>query len=256
MTLLSTLQDRSADEFEVSVALGYVPGWRMFRKFGHNADIDTGTEDVWGYGGVRILPTTATVASLVSTSANDAAAGTGLRTVVVQGLDTNYIEVEETVTLNGVTPVNTTQVFWRINRIYGLTSGTGATNAGTITCSVNSQVQASIQIGLGQTLVGMFTVPAGHTLIIKSVEIGTGRIGSGDLHFQLQIRYPNGDLNAAPWRVQSFVDIYESFAIDKCCISVPEKTEIRCRATSTTVNLSMGVILCGYLIDNRVLKGG
>jgi hypothetical protein len=73
--------------------------------------------------------------SVSSSSANDTAAGTGMRTVQITYFPVALTSrTQETVTLNGVTPVNTVgTALCFIDSIVGITVGTGGTNAGTIT---------------------------------------------------------------------------------------------------------------------------
>lgn len=80
-------------------------------------------------------PTTAAQRSIASSNANDTAAGTGARTVQITYFDnTGAGPLTEIVTLNGLTPVNTTNTNIRfIEKMEVLTAGTGGANAGTIT---------------------------------------------------------------------------------------------------------------------------
>ncbi len=71
--------------------------------------------------------------SVASTSALDTAAGTGARTMTIEGLDENYAELPlETITLNGTTPVNSTVQYFRINRLTIITAGSTRANQGDI----------------------------------------------------------------------------------------------------------------------------
>lgn len=70
--------------------------------------------------------------SVSSTNANDTAAGTGARTVLITGLDENYNDVTESIILNGLTGVNTTKQFIRVFKVRVTTAGSGATAAGDI----------------------------------------------------------------------------------------------------------------------------
>ena len=169
---------RDSGMLRQAVSLGLVPGFRIERKFGANPDVDAGTEDMWRQGGVRVLPTAASTASLVSTDAADAAAGTGIRQVRVKGLDANFDEIEEDVTLNGTTPVLTSQEFFRINRMFGIAGGSGEMAAGNITATVDSSVQAAIEAGLGQTQLCLYTVPRGYSWLVEDIRISTGRIAN------------------------------------------------------------------------------
>ena len=92
--------------------------------------------DLWGPGGFQPTEQPAGVVSMVSSSANDTAAGTGARTVLLRGVDADYFEVSETVTLNGTTPVaSTTQMIW-VNDAHVTSTGTLQRSAGTIDISI------------------------------------------------------------------------------------------------------------------------
>jgi hypothetical protein len=237
--------------FEVTVALGDVAGWHTFNKFGHNPDVDIGTEDVWGQGGIRVLPSGAAIA--VVTSDDDAddgsPAGDGCRTLIIEGLDENYARVTATVLMNGQSNVNTTQEFLRINRMYVETVGDDGSNAGNITATVGGAVQAQIEALEGQTEQAAYTVPAEQTVVIEQVFFSTGRIGAGDLRMTVQTREPTGG-----WRSQMSMDVYEGSYIVPAAIVLTEQCEIRVQATSSLVNISVGARLHGYRIENKVLN--
>lgn len=133
-------------------------------KFGHNPDIDTGTdpEDVWSQGGIYAFPTAAAATTIVSTSTSDAAAGTGARTVFVEGLDGNYLTASEIVTMNGTNAVTLSTQYLRINRVRVITHGSdsGKSNVGVITVLHGATVLAHIIADHGQTLQAVYTVAA------------------------------------------------------------------------------------------------
>jgi hypothetical protein len=139
-------------------------------KFGANRSIDTATvpEDVWTRGGLWVAPTAARVHDLASTSANDAAAGTGMRTLQVQGISGGVV-AEEDVTLNGTSNVATVASYSRIFRLKGLTWGSGEVNAGTIsaTAQTDGTVTAEIETGgVNQSEMAIYSVPTGKTAYI------------------------------------------------------------------------------------------
>lgn len=83
---------------------------KWINKFGYNPDVDIGTEYIWANGGLWVPPTQARVHNIVSTDANDNGTGTtGALTLRIFGLDTNYNEINEDITLNGQTIVATTK---------------------------------------------------------------------------------------------------------------------------------------------------
>lgn len=154
----------------LAIGWGNVPGVERITAFGNNPDVDSGAvpADIWSGTGLYPWMTAATSLEIVSSSANDAAAGTGARTVRIIGLDANYAEISSTVTLNGITPVAIPIQFFRINRADVMTAGTGQVNAGTLTIrnAGAGTTRALIEIGYGITRQSQYTVPAGKTLQI------------------------------------------------------------------------------------------
>ncbi len=130
-------------------------------KFGTNQDVDTGSdpEDVWVPGGLYVFPTVAAATTIVSAGADDAAAGTGARTVVVQGLDGSWMKQSETVTLNGTSAVTLTNTYLRVFRAWVATAGSGETNAGALTIAVDGTTVAVVPALGGQTQQAVYTIP-------------------------------------------------------------------------------------------------
>ena len=145
-------------------------------KFGKNADVGTGYETVWSVGGLYPYPAAASVMQIASASANDAAAGTGARTVTIYGLDANYAEISETVTLNGVTSVPTANEYLRINRMRVRSAGSGGANAGAITAKVGATTHAQIDVEENQSLMTLWTVPAGYSAYLTKIVVSTSSL--------------------------------------------------------------------------------
>jgi hypothetical protein len=88
------------------------------------------------------------------------------KSVVLVGLDSDYLELSETVTVSSSGATTTTQSFKRIFRAY-ITNGS-ATNVGDIVIQKGGTTVATIKAGKAQTLMAVYTVPAGKTgYIIK-----------------------------------------------------------------------------------------
>jgi len=238
--------------FKRAVALGRVTGWRALRKFGRNDDVD-GTEEMWEYGTSRVLPVTAATLSVVSSSSQDTnTTGTGAWTITVEGLDADYEELTETITMNGTSPVSSTGVFFRVNRAYVLTGGTGDTNVGNIDISINAAEQAFIEADEGQTHQTHYTVPAGHTVLVTGLTVVTGTLGgSSSLVVESQIKLLGG-----MWRAISAVDLTDGQTYQSrntIGTVIPEKTEIRQKLILSGANGNVAGIFNGYLINNDEL---
>ena len=110
--------------------------WGYVNKFGRTPDMDAAdsNEDVWDGTGAypHIAAAAAMTISSSSTDDDGAPVGTGALTVRVIGLDTNWLEVSQDVTLNGQTGVALPTSLIRVYRAYVLTVGTGGVNAGDI----------------------------------------------------------------------------------------------------------------------------
>jgi len=132
------------------------------QKFGYAASVGTTFTTIWE--GVTPYPYITTSAPVTLTSSNSAADdGT---TVQVQGLDGNYDLLTETVTVGG--PAST-GLFHRIFRMSTITCNTGSVNVGDISATVGGTVRAYILAGEGQTLMAVYTVPAGYRAFLLSV---------------------------------------------------------------------------------------
>ncbi len=157
-------------EYYADVGFGLIANHRRVTALGNNPDIDAGPEDVWSGGGLYPWMTGATALEIVSASADDASAGTGARTVLINGLDAAWAEVAQTVTLNGVTAVAIPASLYRINGAVIMSAGTGGVNAGALTIrdAGGGTTRALIPLGYGITRQSQFTVPAGYTLQVIS----------------------------------------------------------------------------------------
>lgn len=157
----------------VEIAREERPGYSKIEKFGQIfAAIvqSTGLEDVTSVGGKWVAPATNGIHTIVSTSTADSAAGTGARTVDIEGLEWGtWAEVSETVIMAGQTPVALANDYAVIHRKEAMTSGSNNTNVGNIdsTATADATITARIPAGKGKTLMAIFGVPAGKELFIE-----------------------------------------------------------------------------------------
>lgn len=190
-----TLVVRGIDS-EIDIANGKYVGYSIVNKAGFNPDVDTGSvpEDIWELGGAYTgFPLTAgETITVVSSSANDTAAGTGLRTLRITGLDANYAIQTETFTLNGTTPVTGLLIFTRVHTAVGLTSGSGNTafNAGVVSVyhtTTTANVFLSIRVGTNQSNCSAYTIPAGHSGYVRNIfaKIGISAGSTGAVDYSI-----------------------------------------------------------------------
>jgi len=192
--------------FYLAVQQGKVPGYSMVNKFGYNPTIGSGSfETIWETGDNYSWQSTDVTVDVVSDNVNDDVAGTGARTLRIQGLDGSYNFAEETVDMDGTTTVTTTQTFLRVFRMSVETAGSSGNNEGTITVTYTggSDVAATISAGNGQTLMALYTIPAGYTGYLLSMNISSGK--DQEMNFKF-IQRDNSVANAA-FQTKQFLDV-------------------------------------------------
>ena len=156
-------------EQNINIARGLIRGTTVIHKFGRNPSVGGAPETIWEQGGVYTYLTVASTIYVYGADAQDGAAGTGARTVTVQGLDANYNAIEETLTVDGAV---STKSFLRVFRAFVASAGSLQTNKGDLIISTGSSgggtVLAKIATigtgtvyGQGQTNLALYTIPAG-----------------------------------------------------------------------------------------------
>jgi len=170
--LRSISQVGTSEPFELQVARGQIPGHSTLFKYGYNSNIVNVNETVWDVGGIYAYPSSAVKMTATSTDgANDEDVQ-----VVISGLDADYNELTETVTLNGSGTAETDGFFIRVFRAFI----TGAqTPLGTINITNTGTTYARITLGENQTLMAVYTVPAGKSLYINNGTTTHGTDTSG-----------------------------------------------------------------------------
>lgn len=177
----------------IGIARGYNSEVIDFSKFGLNASVGTTLVPITTSGTFQ-CPTAATSLEIVSTSANDTLLGSGARQITVIGLDSNFLEIEQVIDMNGTTPVAIPISLVRMYRFFVSSSGTYAdatsgSHAGQITVQTSGAgaVWGRMDLiggvfGQGQSLIACYTVPADKLLFLKEVEVSVPTGKSVDLY--------------------------------------------------------------------------
>lgn len=180
---MQTIEASLNQSSETEIALGNVTGISTWNKFGYNLDIDTAAEEVIAsFGGSVNIMTTGDTLDVVSSSVNDTAAGTGARMIQIIGIDENANVQSEFVTLNGTTPVTTTNQWLGINRVFVISAGSGNNADGTITITDTSAVvgtQAEIVAGSNVTQQAIFHTPISQTFLAKWLLMNARKLSGG-----------------------------------------------------------------------------
>jgi len=220
------------EPFELQVARGQITMHRSFCQFGANGAVGTSLETVWVGSSLYTFPAAAAATTISSSSADDASAGTGARTVLVEGLNASYEAVSESASLNGQTGVTLTNQYLRVNKVTVLTAGSGGTSAGSIyvgTGTVNTGVPANIINRTGsssnESESAFYTVPAGYTAFITRFTMSSANsTAEASTRFILRIRPFGGVFGYKAIYNIPGNGIYECEAAYP--LAVPEKTDL------------------------------
>ena len=218
-------------EQNLQISRGLIRGAYSVNKFGYNPAIGSSAfETVWD--GSNLYTYIVTPGTAVVTSSNTAADNSG--TVTVYGLDADYNLAQETLTIGGGAG---TQVFKRVFRAVMETANTGTANVGTLTVTVDSKSAAIISIGKAQTLMALYTIPAGKKGYLVQLDAGSSK----DLENEIQLVVRNGSGNV--WQTKDFISVRGGFNAKNynLPLQINEKFDIEVRAkASATSAVSAG----------------
>ena len=235
--------------FNQQIAEDLLVGYDSEFKFGQNVAVGSVEEVIWDGGGNYIFLEAAEVLKIVSDDANDSVGGTGANTLIVYGLNANWDETFQIISLDGLDTVLTDTAFLRVFRAHVITSGNpnpiGDSNLGKVNILGASTltVQAQILEGNGQTLMCVYTIPRGKTGYVTGISFAVGE--GKDCTFKGKFR--NG-INGA-FSVKYSITLFESsfFGTLQVPLRIPEKIDIVLTAISTAVSVqadaSFGIIL-------------
>ena len=251
----------NADLF-FEIAKGNVTGHTTIEKFGEVSSVSTSSDpaDVWDGGDVSgaELYTFSTTADIDSLSSSD---DTDSQDILIQGLDTDWNEVNQTVTLNGQTPVslstNLIRVFRMVNMgstdiagvVYNFVSG------GTVTAGVPqtvTDIRAIINNGNNQTLMCIYSVPSGKTGYFWGgyVSVSRGPSSSTFADFTWRARLFGG-VFAVKSRIATMSNGRSSWDYTyKVPLALPEKTDVLIRVEQVGATLGASGGFTVVLIDN------
>lgn len=234
--------------FEYEVGLGKFPRYANRVASGFNPSAATGQEDIWLAGGQLVYLTSAEVMNITSSSASDTLGGIGAETLLVSGLDNDWVEQQEIVTLNGLTVVPTVNSYLRVISMGVLSAGTTENNEGIITAT--AAVAATIQCQAGeetnQSQQIHHSVPAGKVALYVGVSFGTGTGAQALFRFKLRL------FGSVFRTFQSIESTAQATFYDlKSPQAIPEKSDIKMTAEIGGGNPPCSGSLYHIFIDER-----
>ena len=228
----SISQVGTSEPFELQIARGQIPGHYRVHKFGFNPLVNELEETIWDVGGIYAYPSSAAKMTATSTDgANDEDVQ-----VTIQGLDADYNPLSETVALDGTGVGETNGFFLRVFRAFIEGS---QQPSGTVNITNSSTTYARISLGENQTLMTVWTVPAGYTAYLLQKDVtclteANNKFGT----IRLITRKPGG-----VFRTHDKFAVHNAHTEIAYSIPLPlaEKTDIEVRAIGSSSNSALHV---------------
>lgn len=240
----STTAQGKTEEFYLQLARGHISNHSHIHKFGAvPAMSQSSSGTIWDVNDTVYPWSTWDIAGTVSVPAVNASDNG--KQIVIYGLDTDYQEISETITISSSQTVVSTQQFKRLYRAYLLD---GSTNVAAITVTKDAVTVLQIQAGKAQTLMAIYTIPANKTgyLIHGVCSVQAGADATGDMF----IRYfgQNSFRVGHSFEVSGTGGLYDyKFSIP---LRIPEKSDIDIRAAVRSNNARVTASFDLILIDN------
>lgn len=232
----------TSEPFELQVSRGQIYRHTTLFKYGYNPLIINVNETIWDGGGIYSYP--ASALSMTVTSASGAT-DSGVKVTVV-GLDADWLEVSQEVTLDGS---GTATLSTSLRRVYRAYVSGDTSPAGNITIANGGTTYAQIRAGENQTLMAVYTVPAGKTFYLHN---GTATHGTDTAGAYMTIRFMVRQFGGV-FRTATKIDVTGGEMIFPFTypLRLPEKTDLEVRAIcSKNQNNAVSATFEGVLVDN------
>lgn len=219
------------EESRINIARGLVRGVEFKHKFGAVPSLsNTATGTVWDVSDT-LYPWETWDSSGATTITVDCANPSDVgNNVVLQGLNADYNLIEETIGLASQTGNTSQNSYIRVFRAYFVDGG--ITNAGNIDVKNGITTVARISAGYGQTLMAIYTVPAGYTAYLIK---GTASNGPAEHHScNMFVRY----FGQSNFRVGHAFELTNGQYLYEFAtpIPIPAKSDIDVRASQVAGN--------------------
>lgn len=228
----------------IQIASGLVINTSHINKFGFNDTVGTDWEPIQIGSAPIVYPTTAAVVTVVSTSGQDNTTGIGARTVEIQGLDSEYNEQVENITLTGTSPVATLKTFIRIFRIKVLTAGSSGKPQGNLTSSISGNTQVILDNEYdNQSLHAAYTIPARHDGYLVRMQATSTKDNKAAMVAMTAREFGANTV----WQIKQLTEMYRNSVVVDFPVPLrfTEKTDLEMRGK----NLNNGNVSIGGTFD-------
>lgn len=227
---LNTPSTSNTGDLSLDIPAGNLTGTSSVNKFGRNPNVGTTLEDVWDGGGTYSWPSSDSITHV--RAAVDSVATQGM-TLEVQGLDTNWALVVQPATLDGTDSTTEVALSTPLLRCFRMKNTSASDNDQLVQAGPTgfATINAQITINANQTLMGLYTVPAGKTAYVTNVWASDNKSntnGAVDATFWarseggvFRVQRTTGLQAGGSSHVQHFFKPYAKYT---------EKTDLRCSA--------------------------
>ena len=231
------------EPFDLQVARNQIAGHTTVSIFGYQANVTTTSIPVWENATTYTFPASAATANVASSSASDVGA-----TVLINGLDSNFNPLSETVTIASGNTI-TTNSYLRINSLFLTKPGSGFnTNQGNVTVKQGANTIAQINTGIGKSQSSVYTVPNGYTFYLDYVEANTSNsYTSGNYLIYNVVTINNVTGVQSSILQQPFTSIYTATRTQDP-FAYGQKTDIQWQLKTSASTYAVGLIVTGKLI--------
>ena len=257
------IQVQNMNNYDLNaIAAGQIANKSIVRVYGTTSPqtVQNARLDVWPLCNTiptYIFPAAAARMWIVSDSANDTAAGTGVRTLMIHYLDSTYTAKEETITLNGTTAVQTVGSILRVNELHSVTVGSGGVAAGNITLQDTAAAPTNkysyIVAGYNKSEQAVYTVPTGKTGYISFATLSSGST-SGTHYTRFFLRTTSdedGTLYPGVFNIQAVAGSLNSNEAMNLLppIKIPATADVKISVISdaANANVTADVFLMGWI---------
>lgn len=241
----------------LSAALGDVPGVTYRSKYGYNGSVSTAFREIWNGG--ASYPGLIAAASAVQIqsggNANDTAAGSGARSIYIEGiLEDGTYGGELLVTAGASASAPSVNNYWRVQRAYVVDVGTfqGANEGNIVVETTGGVVLSVIAAGNGQTEACIFTVPINQRVVMNSLHIHI----EGNKEVELEIRFrPNITRTSAPYSGERlsrhFLGVTGTMDIEQECLPVfGELTDVWVQGKTASGTAGVSATMGLFYVDD------
>jgi hypothetical protein len=227
-----------SEDQKLNIARGLVKGTSIRNIFGYNSSVNSAFKPLWELGSVYTYPTQNLTMDVVSTNTNDTSV-----TVKIVGLDSDYNELSETLTLNGTSTVTSNNEYFRINDVITI-----AGNAdGNVNITNSSVTYARIRAGDGRNQASIYTVPANTCFYLYRID-GFSATATGSQYVTFRNEVTNS--SNVTFRVAETTFINQMNIQRRLPFKYDAKSDIQFQCKSSASTNEVGVFGEGILIKD------